>query len=463
MPPQLASVLTLGFIAYLFRRDFREKPNVAWAIWLPVLWVFIIASLPVSTWLHIMGLPVYGGTTVEEGSTVDSIVYLFLIVGGLYVLNKRQVSLSKVVRDNQWLTIFVLYCFLAVLWSDFPIVSLKRWIKILGHPIMVLVLFTEPDPPEAFLRLMKRCAYVLFPVSILWMKYYPTLGRKGSEWGGMSNVGIAGGKNELGAICLIWGLFLLWHLLNVFRLEKSTVRRDECRLTAGLLLMLGYCLWKAHSSTSEISLLLGSVTILLLGLRFVNVRMIGTYAFAVIIICFVAQSMFDVYGTVVDTTGHNATIEGRSQLWATLLHTDRNPIFGAGFEGFWLGGRLERLWQEYWWHPTQAHNGYLELYLNLGTLGLLIFIAVILVTFQKCKQNLVQNFEWGRLSLGYLVAILAHNWTEAGFKGLSILFLFFFLIAVKYPTVGISSVMPLGTAGVLDEEAKLAYGDDKRW
>jgi exopolysaccharide production protein ExoQ len=459
MPPLLASVVTVALIVWLFRRDWRVQPNITGALWIPILWMFIIASMPVSTWLGVLGLRGFGAATVEEGSTVDSVVYFSLILAGVYVLSKRQVDVPKVIRDNTWLTVFVVYCFLSIFWSDFPFVSFKRWIKILGHPIMVLVLFTEPDPHEAFIRLMKRCAYVLFPVSILWMKYYPTLGRRGSEWGGMTNVGIAGAKNELGAICFIWGLFFFWHLLSVFRLEKSTVRRDECRLTAGLLLLVGYCLWKAHSSTSEISLLLGSLTILVLGLRFVNVRMVGAYAFAAIIICFVAQSAFDVYGTVVDTTGHTSTIEGRAQLWATLLHNNSNPIFGAGFEGFWLGGRLERLWQEYWWHPTQAHNGYLELYLNLGAIGLLIFIAVILVTFQNCKQKLVENFEWGRLSTGYLVAILAHNWTEAGFKGLSIMFLFFFLIAVKYPEIGVVSWLSLAPAARPDENTELAAAE----
>ena len=79
---------------------------------------------------------------------------------------------------------FIVYCLLSILWSDFPFVSFKRWIKVLGHPIMVLVIFTEPDPKEALVRLMKRCAYIVLPVSILWMKYYPNLGRTCHRLGG---------------------------------------------------------------------------------------------------------------------------------------------------------------------------------------------------------------------------------------------------------------------------------------
>jgi exopolysaccharide production protein ExoQ len=42
---------------------------------------------------------------------------------------------------------------------------------------MALVLLTEPDPEEALVRMMKRSAYVLLPVSVLFIKYYPELGR----------------------------------------------------------------------------------------------------------------------------------------------------------------------------------------------------------------------------------------------------------------------------------------------
>src|SRR5882724_11013062 len=100
MPPTLALFLTLGFIAFLFRRDFREKPNVTWAIWIPTIWMFIIASRPLSQWFQIFGLPGFGAASVEEGSSVDAFVYGGLIALGVYVLNKRQVSLASYVEDN---------------------------------------------------------------------------------------------------------------------------------------------------------------------------------------------------------------------------------------------------------------------------------------------------------------------------------------------------------------------------
>ena len=173
----LALFLTIALIIFLFRRDIRERPDVSGALWLPVLWLVLGCSRPISAWLNIFGLPVSGGASVEEGSPLDAWFFFALIIVGFYVLAKRQVRLSEIVSNNRWLIIFLLYCFISIAWSDFPFVAFKRWIKILGHPIMALIVLTEPDPKEALIRLMKRCAYVVVPVSILLIKYYPELGR----------------------------------------------------------------------------------------------------------------------------------------------------------------------------------------------------------------------------------------------------------------------------------------------
>src|SRR5439155_5329346 len=149
LPPSIASFLTIAFIIFLFRRDIREKPNVTGALWLPLIWLVLGCSRAVSAWLNIFGLPVSGAASVEEGSPLDASFFVALIAAGFYVLNQRQVRLSEIVRNNGWLIAFLIYCFISIAWSDFPFVAFKRWIKILGHPIMALIVLTEPDPEEA--------------------------------------------------------------------------------------------------------------------------------------------------------------------------------------------------------------------------------------------------------------------------------------------------------------------------
>ena len=222
LPPRVALLLTVAFIIFLFRRDIREKPDVSGALWLLLLWFVITCSRGLSGWLNIFGLPVTGPVYVEEGSPLDACFYLLLIAAGFFVLNKRQVRLSEIVHNNGWIIAFLLYCFISIAWSDFPFVAFKRCIKMFGAPIMALIVLTEHDPEDALRRLMKRGAYVVVPVSVLFIKYYPQWGGSYDQWTGvqMTN-GIAQGKNLLGANCLVLGFFFFWHLLQIWRAEPE--------------------------------------------------------------------------------------------------------------------------------------------------------------------------------------------------------------------------------------------------
>lgn len=44
-----------------------------------------------------------------------------------------------------------------------------------------------------------------------------------------------------------------------------------------------------------------------------------------------------------------------------------NRLVGAGYESFWLGTRLDIAWNAFPnFRLREAHNGYVELFLNLG-------------------------------------------------------------------------------------------------
>jgi exopolysaccharide production protein ExoQ len=433
MPPQVATLLTLGFIVFLFRRDIRERPNVTSALWIPFVWMFLACSRATSEWLNLFGVHL-GGGSLEEGSPLDACVYFALIAAGAYVLSKRHIQISEVIRNNQWLTIFFIYCFLAVLWSDFPLVAFKRWIKILGHPILALVLLTEPDPEEALKRLMKRCAYIVVPVSILFIKYYPQWGRGFSDWTGEGfNTGITVNKNALGADCLILGFFFFWQLVQTWRTERCKARRNELVLVLGFLVMIWWLLSRAQSSTSLVSLLLGVLVVTFVGLRSVDRRLIGTYLVVAVIVCVVAQWMFDAWAQFLHFLGKNETLTDRTEVWHDVLQIHINPLLGAGFESFWLGDRLKIMWEKWAFHPNQAHNGYLETYLNLGLIGLAILVGVLLAAYRKARAELLQNFELGRFRLGFVIAVIAYNWTEASFKAVSAIWFVFYLVAMDYP------------------------------
>src|SRR5262249_8309286 len=431
LPPTVALALTIAFIIFLFRRDIRERPSVTGAVWLPIVWLLLIGSRSPTQWLSLGG---FQGASMEEGNPLDAWVYFILMAAGFYILNRRQVSLSEVFRNNGWLMAFLLYCFIAILWSDFPFIAFKRWIKILGHPIIALVLLTEPDPRQAIVTLMKRSAYVFVPLSILFIKYYPDLGRAFDSWSGAAmNCGINTNKNELGWMCLILGFFFFWYLLQILKTKKSKARRNELLLIGGLIYMIAWLQLKASCATSLFSFLIGGLVVIVLGLRVVNKRLIGFYILFAVIMFLSAELTFGVFDQVVNVSGHDATVAGRAELWRELLAWRTNPIFGVGFESFWLGDRLKQLWAEHWWQPTEAHNGYLETYVNLGLIGLFMLIALIIATTRKACLQALSDFEWARFRLGFLAAVVVFNWTEASFKGLCPVWFVFYIIAMDYP------------------------------
>jgi len=434
MPSSLALFLTLGFIAYLFYRDFRGRPNVTSALWLPFLWIVVgPGSRFLSQWLDILGFHV-GGVSVEDGSPIDAAFYFGLIATALLVLYRRRVSLGRFIRNNRWLALYLVFCLIAVSWSDFPYVSFKRWIKLLGDPVMALVILTEPEPMAALAQLGKRCAYFMLPLSILFIKYFPDLGRYFDPWSGAPmNTGVSTNKNELGFDCWILGMIVFWHMLHVLKWERSRLKWNELMLCSGLLAMDVWLLRMAQSMSSLVAFALGSAIMLFFGLRWVRVQRAGAYIAAGAAICVIAGTV-GFFGDFIHLLGRNETLTGRTDIWRMLWNWNINPIIGTGFEGFWLGERREEI-QSVQPALNEAHNGYLETYLNLGFIGVGITIAMLLAAYAKSRRQLFHNFEFGRLSLAYLVSFILYNWTEAAFRLNGLPFFMFFVVAINYPAV----------------------------
>jgi O-antigen ligase len=434
MPPILATILTLSGVVWLFRRDFRERPNVSAALWLPFFWIFISGSRFVTDWIGILTGAQLGGTSVEEGSMVDALFYFAMIAGGLQVLNRRRINWSQFRAENQWVVIYLGYCLVSCLWSDYPFVSVKRWIKLFGQPVMVLVLLTEPNPLESFTRLMKRFGYIVVPVSVLFIKYYPELGSCYDSWTGQRmNTGITTDKNALGSLSFALGLFFVWHAWRVWRWEKSSQRTWELCLCAGFMVVILYLFQTAHSSSPIGAFMMAMGMMALLGLKVVNHRQLSGYLVVGIIATLIGVWGFHLDELVIQMLGRNKDLTGRTEIWGILWNWDFNRVIGVGFESFWIGPRLDALAVYLPGLPlNQAHNGYLETLIQIGGVGVLLTIALLLATYFKAHRSLLAGEDFARYRLAYLAAFTIYNFTEALFRTTAFPFFLFFLVAIDY-------------------------------
>jgi O-antigen ligase len=97
---------------------------------------------------------------------------------------------------------------------------------------------------------------------------------------------------------------------------------------------------------------------------------------------------------------------------------------------YWTGERVHKITGIIGWPPNQAHNGYIETYLNLGAIGLCILCGWIVVAFRKTRIALIKDFHLGQFQLAFLLVILAYNYTEAAFKALHPIWTMFFLVSI---------------------------------
>lgn len=436
----IATAIFVVGILGLFALDRDRKAPSSLALWLPVAWLLIVCSRPISVWLATAGI---GGVTAWsnapgqylEGSPLDRDVYTALLIIGLVVLVGRGRQVVTILRSNGAILLFFLYCAASLMWSDYPDVALKRWIKSLGDLVMVLIVLTDRDRIAAIKRVLARVGFLLIPLSVLTIKYYPALARYYDTYEGTQRFsGIAQDKNMLGIICLIFGLAAWWRLLQELRGSRNLAKLAA---QGSVLFMAFWLFHKANSMTSLSCFALAAGLIVVAGFSRVGRKraVVHLLVLAAVLVCF-STLFVDRSGGVLTAMGRNPTLTGRTEIWKLVPQVSGNPLVGTGFESFWLGDRLEKLWtmdNGLLKGINEAHNGYLEMYLNLGWIGVGLLAILILGGYRNVMTALRRDRQAGSLQLAYFTVAVIYSFTEAGFRMLNPVWIMFLFAIMAVP------------------------------
>jgi exopolysaccharide production protein ExoQ len=441
MPRLIATIFFAFVIWQLFRLNREGKVRTSKALWLPTFWMFIGSSRNVSEWFY--GARGGGSERYLEGSPLDRAVLSAVLAVGVIVLLLRSRRVGMLLKSNLPILLYFLYCAISVLWSEFPDVAFKRWFRAIGDVVMVLIVLTDPDWVAALRRLLTRLAFVLVPLSILFSRYYPQFGRGFSHGGLLEWTGVATEKNALGALSLVYGLAVLFYFLQIYREEDSTQRRGPLIAHGVLVVMALYLLVGSNSATALADFFLAGVPMVLTVLfrwarkrSFVNAMVFGILAVTV------SALFLNIGSGMLQELGRNSTLTGRTNIWHSVLSFVQNPIFGTGFESFWVGPRYNQVWQMTGIELNQAHNGYLEVYLNLGWTGIALLALVLIAAYRRIVTALSWMTPAASLRLAYFIVAICQNFTEASFKIMHPVWISLLLAAMVVPEVLPSRELP---------------------
>ena len=305
------------------------------------------------------------------GETIPLLRQMWLpIYGVIFALAALRIrDLKRAWLPVLLLSILLAWTFASAMWSIDPEVTTRR-----AFAVTVTTLFGVYLAASFGGRGMSEVVATAFLIlalgSYVVCLAFPTMGVHHDV-----NIGLWRGlwyeKNQMG------GLMVYGALASVSAAISSPRRRTlwivTLLLCAGLVVM-------THSATSLISLLIvlgGAAALVLMGMgaaAAVAAVWAGvTSALALAAVYYLAPQL------IFQILGKDASLTGRTQIWTEILRdSEKEPLTGYGYAAFWGHDSPPAKWiraQLQWPVPT-AHNGWLDLLIQLGQIGVGIFIVI---------------------------------------------------------------------------------------
>jgi O-antigen ligase len=360
----------------------RELPAielaVSWALILPVLYYASHGSF----WFQVSAtnnsLDASYGQLVGGGRTsVDLAVQIaiFVIVSVL-LLTRLKAVVGLCCKQK----IFVLIPLLAVAsasWSQEPSSTLKNSVYLGINVLFAFYLYGRFSPQRLLqILLMVGSLSVIFSIALsAFMPEYGIDNAVGNNaWRGIYNT-----KNACAAMTTFF-------LAGAFYAPPATLLgRLWRRLYVCLSLIL---IFMSKSITSYILVVLLLIYVIAVKLiqRFRASDRVAATLLAILLMGSMVVTAIPSLSQILYAFGKSFTLTGRTSIWQSVMAAVfKRPLLGYGYMAFWQpsSGRLNRVFLENHWSVTGAHNGFLEVWLSIGAIGL----ALVLFTFVRAIRD----------------------------------------------------------------------------
>ena len=259
-----------------------------------------------------------------------------------------------------------------MLWSVDPKLSLYRTIALAGTTafgVFLAIRFSFEEQLRLLALVLGVVACVSVLVALLLPEYGVMTGPHSGAWSG-----VFFHKNPFGRIMVL--ATLVFFLLVLGSRELRPIALPGMALSLALVV----------ASLSQASRIVAIVCLAGVGVLSAVQRLPRRNQLVVPLIGATVAALAAVWAipheeSILGHIGRDPTLTGRTELWVLLLEKVRiHPWLGYGYGAFWLGttgvsGEIQEALQG--WYPIHAHNGFLDLVLELGMVGLLIFLPLL--------------------------------------------------------------------------------------
>jgi exopolysaccharide production protein ExoQ len=318
-----------------------------------------------------------------------------------YILHAKKLTVA-IVRTRWW-TALVLLAVCSTAWSQDPNLTFRRGLILIGTVLFGLYFGSRFELKEQIHILAWMLLLVLMASAALAIAA-PNLGVESGghlgEWRGLLTT-----KNGLARIAVLAILvFVFWrpsyrplqYFALVFAIMVLAMTRSATGLVVLIALLIVRPLFRLVRTQAKL---------------LVPIAMLLLTAGAALSIVLVTNS-----DLALALLGRNSTLTGRTELWhECLVSIMKRPILGYGFDAFWRGmlGESGRVSLAAHWLVPTAHNGALQLWLDLGAIGLALFVLAYAVDVRKSLRFYLRHEGHLRAwPLAYLAFIFFYNFTE---------------------------------------------------
>lgn len=325
-------------------------------------------------------------------------------IGLIYILAER-VRMPKLLIGNWALLALAGFAVLSSFWSYYPDATFRRAFALVLTTTFAFYLVLRFTPRE----LLQMVAWALFlgaALSLVLVILYPGSTIHHDALAG-SWRGSFGHKNRLGRM-----MSLAVVIFCLLLIEKDGKKNWFNWAGFGL---CAFMLAMSQSRTAWVTtmalLLFIPVLRFLRGARLPMSLRVGT----LLIVGFagvMAVTQFLVVG--LEAVGRDLTFTGRTTIWTHAIHAGMNhSMLGAGYRAFWTPEGASYVYARLWAVVGNGHNGYLDVWLELGFVGLGIFVVMFATGIGRAYSRLIRSNDIvGLFYALIMVYALIYSFTE---------------------------------------------------